>query len=332
MLPIQDIFPLLQSPKNIFLTTHHKPDGDALGSMLGLHHYLVKKGHNVTSVSPGEIPSFLEWMPGINIMYNFEETPTESFEALKNADIIIGLDFNNFGRTKHLESHLAEAKQIKVLIDHHLEPSTLWDYGWSIPSKSSTCEMVYDFINALNDRESIDQNIAACLYTGVMTDTGIFRFPVATSSVHLMVSELLKTGLDHSKIYDEVYDSWTENRMRFLGYVLIEKMEVYKKYNSALITLSRKDMNLFNIQSGDTEGLVNYPLSIANIQFATLITERSDEIKLSFRSKGNFDVSTFASKYFKGGGHFNASGGISKINFLETIDNFKAILHNNHPK
>ena len=332
MRQIQDAFPLLQSPKHIFITTHHKPDGDAIGSMLALYHYLTKKGHKVSAVSPGEIPDFLEWIPGVATMLNYEFQPAESLEALKTADLIFCLDFNDFNRTKHLEQFLSEATQPKILIDHHLFPKPVWDYGMSIPEKSSTCEMVYDFINLCGDNALIDLDIAACLYTGVMTDTGSFKFPITTAAVHTMVADLKHRGLDHTRIHEEVYDSWSEDRMRFLGYVLIEKMEVFHKYNSALISLSRKDLNLFKTQNGDTEGLVNYPLSITGIKFATLVTERSDEIKLSFRSKGNFDVSAFAKQYFDGGGHFNASGGRSKTSFIETIAYFKKILSDIHPR
>lgn len=332
MRPIQDAFPLLHSPKKIFITTHHKPDGDAIGSMLGLYHYLTKKGHHVTPVSPGEIPEFLEWMPGVSVMLNYEEQATASLEALKEADLIFCLDFNDYSRTKTLEQPLAEATQPKILIDHHLFPKPYWDYGMSLPEKSSTCEMVYDFILLAGDQLLLDLDMAACLYTGLMTDTGSFKFPITTAGAHYMAAHLKSLGLDHTKIHEEVYDAWTENRMRFLGYVLIDKMEIMRKYNSALITLSRKDMNLFNIQSGDTEGLVNYPLSITGIKFATLITERSDEVKMSFRSKGSFDVSAFARNYFDGGGHFNASGGRTKTNFLDTIIYFKKILSDIHPK
>jgi len=332
MLPIQEAFHLLKSPKKIFLTTHHKPDGDAIGSMLGIHLYLAKKGHKVTSVSPGEIPYFLEWIPGVPDMLNFEQHEKEALSALSAADLIICLDLNDFARTKYLETHLAAALQPKILIDHHLFPKDVWDYGWSLPSKSSTCEMVYDLICAMGDKHLLDLDIAACLYTGVMTDTGSFRFPVTTQSVHAMAGELIGMGLNHTRIHEEVYDSWSESRMKFLGYVLIERMEVFKKYNTALISLSRKDMNLFNVQNGDTEGMVNYPLSIANISFAALITERSDEVRMSFRSKGNFDVNTFARHYFDGGGHYNASGGKSKATFAETIDKFKQIITDNHPK
>lgn len=331
MRPIQDAFPLLQSPKRIFITTHHKPDGDAIGSMLGLYLYLTKKGHKVTAVSPGEIPEFLMWMPGEANMLNYEAQPKESLDALKDAELIFGLDFNDFSRTKYLTQFLEDATQPKLLIDHHLFPKPVWDYGMSIPEKSSTCEMVYDFINMCGDNALLDLDIAACLYTGLMTDTGSFKFPVTSASVHLMAADLKRLGLDHTRIHEAVYDSWSEGRMRFLGYVLIEKMEVFHKYNSALIALSRKDLNLFKAQSGDTEGLVNYPLSISGIEFATLITERADEVKLSFRSKGNFDVSSFARQYFEGGGHFNASGGRTKTTFIETIAYFKKILSDIHP-
>ena len=332
MRPIQDAFPLLQTPRKIFITTHHKPDGDAIGSMLGLAHYLRKKGHTVSPVSPGEIPAFLDWMPGVSTMLNYEEQPKESLEAINTADLIFCVDFNDYSRTKHLETFLAAATQPKILIDHHLFPAPVWDYGMSIPEKSSTCEMVYDFINLCGDNELIDLDMAECLYTGLMTDTGSFKFPITSASVHTMAADLKRRGLDHTRIHEEVYDSWSESRMRFLGYVLIEKMEVFHKYNSALIALSRKDMNLFKVQSGDTEGLVNYPLSISGIKFATLITERHDEVKFSFRSKGTFDVSKFAKLYFDGGGHFNASGGRSKMSFTDSIAYFKKILSDIHPK
>jgi len=300
--------------------------------MLGLYHYLLKKGHHVTPVSPGEIPEFLEWMPGASVMLNYEEQQKDSLKALTEAELIFCLDFNDYSRTKHLELPLAAATQPKILLDHHLFPKDYWNYGLSIPEKSSTCELVYDFINLMEDNALIDTDIAECLYTGVLTDTGSFRFPVTSASVHSMIANLMLHGLEHAKIHEYIYDSWSENRMRFLGYVLMDRMEVFHKYNSALITLSKKDMGTFNIHSGDTEGLVNYPLSIQGIRFATLITERNDEVKMSFRSKGDFDVSSFARLHFDGGGHFNASGGRTKTSFKETIAYFKKILSDIHPQ
>jgi phosphoesterase RecJ-like protein len=331
MLPIQDLFHLLETPKKIFITTHHKPDGDAAGSVLALQLYLQKKGHKVATVIPSELPSFLEWMPCFTGLVNYEASPAKAEAALAEADIIFGLDFNDFSRTKHLAQLLAESKQPKALIDHHLLPAAVWNYGMSRPEKSSTCEMVYDFINICGDNALIDADIASCLYVGVMTDTGSFRFPVTTAEVHEMVADLKRKGIEHSKIHEAVYDNWTLKRMQFLGYVLLEKMEIFPQYGAGLISLSKKELKLFEVSSGDLEGLVNYPLSIEGIRFATLITERSDEVKLSFRSKGDFDVSSFARKYFNGGGHANASGGHTQGPFSETIAYFKQILSDIHP-
>ncbi|MCB0698864.1 MAG: bifunctional oligoribonuclease/PAP phosphatase NrnA [Chitinophagaceae bacterium] len=332
MQPIKDVFPLLESPKKIFVVAHHKPDGDAVGSMLALYHYLTEKGHTVSAVTPSAVPEFLEWMPGVRELVNYEEYQEKALKALDESDIIFGLDFNDFSRTKHLTEALAEATQPKVLIDHHLRPAPVWDYGVSIPEKSSTSEMVYDFINLAGDNDLIDTDIAECIYTGVMTDTGSFRFPVTTGDTHRLVADLIDKGLKQSKIHEYVYDTWSVTRMHFVGYVLLEKMEIFPQYKAGLITLSKKDLKLFNISSGELEGLVNYPLSIANIRFATIITERGDEVKLSFRSKGDFDVRTFANKYFNGGGHFNASGGRSNMSFEETVTSFKQILSDIHPR
>lgn len=332
MRQIQDVFPLLQTPKKIFVTTHHKPDGDAIGSMLAIYHYLTAKGHTVTAVSPSELPEFLMWMPGVEHLLNYESEPKLALKALEECDLVFGVDFNDFSRTKYLTEALQNAPQPKVLIDHHLNPKDVWAYGMSIPEKSSTCEMVYDFINLNNDNALITIDIAECIYTGVLTDTGSFRFAITTASVHDLVADLKRRGLNHSRIHEEVYDTWSASRMQFLGYVLMEKMEIFPQYNAGLIALSKKELKLFNVSSGDTEGLVNYPLSIAGIRFATLITERGDEVKMSFRSKGDFDVCSFAGTYFNGGGHFNASGGRSTASFNDTVAHFKQILSDIHPR
>lgn len=332
MKPIQEAFSLLQSPKRIFITTHHKPDGDAIGSMLGLYHYLVKKGHKVTAVSPSELPDFLMWMPGVEHLYNYEAGSKVCDEALAQSELIFCVDFNDFSRTKHMTQQLEKAHQPKVLIDHHLLPKDTWTYGMSIPEKSSTCEMVYDFINLAGDNQLIDPTMAACLYTGVLTDTGSFRFNATTASTHRMCADLKDKGLEHSIIHEHIHDSWSLRRMQFLGYILLERMEVFHRFNTGLIALSRQDLKLFDVTTGDTEGLVNYPLSISGIRFSTLITERADEVKLSFRSKGDFDVSSFAREHFSGGGHFNASGGRSNLSFSETVARFKEILSDIHPR
>lgn len=331
MKPIQECFVLLQSPKTIFITTHHKPDGDAIGSMMALAHYFLKKGHKVHPVSPSEVPDFLGWIPGIELAMNHEAEPKAVEKALAESDLIFCLDFNDFSRVKNMEQLLTSATQPKVLIDHHMFPKPTFDFGVSDSSKSSTCEMVYDFINLAGDNSYIDDKIGACIYTGTMTDTGSFRFPVTSASVHEMIADLLRKGLKHSPIHDEIYDSWSEHRMRFLGYVLKEKMEIFPEWNAGLISISQKDLDEYESKTGDTEGLVNYPLSIAGVRFATLIIERKDGIKLSFRSKGDFDVNSFARTHFGGGGHFNASGGQSSQSFTETILCFKKILSEFHP-
>lgn len=331
MKPVQDAFHLLEQPKRIFITTHFKPDGDAVGSMLALYHYLRQLGHQVTAVSPSDIPAFLGWMPGVEHLYNYEAESARVIRALKEAELIFGLDFNDFSRTKYLGPHLEASPAPKILIDHHLLPAPVWDYGMTNPAKSSTCEMVYDFIYSHNGEKYINNDIAACLYTGVMTDTGSFRFPATTASSHAMIADLKEKGLEHSPIHEAVYDSWSLSRMQFLGYILLNKMEIFPSWNAGLICISRSDIKTYNISTGDTEGLVNYPLSISGIRFSTLITEHADEVKLSFRSKGDFDVSEFARRFFHGGGHFNASGGRSGSSFQETIDKFKKILPDIHP-
>ena len=332
MKPIADAIPLLKTLKRIFITTHYKPDGDAIGSVLALYHYLRLKGHSVTVVAPSEVPEFLNWLPGVDQIINNEADPELAQAALETAEVIFGLDFNDFDRTNALAPFLADAGGTKILIDHHLFPSPLWDYGVSIPEKSSTCEMVYDFINLSGDNALINEEIATCIYTGVMTDTGSFRFPVTTAAVHRMIADLKDRGLNHSMIHENVHDTWSANRMRFIGYALIERMEIFPESHAGLITVSKKDLKLFNLSSGDTEGLVNYPLSIKGIRFATLITERGDEVKLSFRSKGDFDVNKFAREHFSGGGHFNASGGKSSESLNDTVSRFKQILSEFHPR
>ncbi|MDI9319677.1 MAG: DHH family phosphoesterase [Phycisphaerales bacterium] len=328
---IQDCLSLLQSPQSIFITTHHKPDGDAIGSVMGLAHYFIKKGHRVFPVSPSEVPDFLSWIPGLETVYNYEAEPKKVEQALDESSLIFCLDFNDLGRVRTMETLLASATQPKILIDHHLFPKPYFEYGVSDASKSSTCEMIYDFINTAGDNALIDETIGACLYTGVMTDTGSFRFPATKASVHRMIADLMDKELKHSPIHEEIYDNWTEGRMKFLGYILKEKMEIFPELHSGLITIAQKDIDDYNVQTGDTEGLVNYPTSIAGIRFATLIIERKDGIKMSFRSKGNFDVNTFAREHFNGGGHFNASGGQSSQSFTETILRFKKILSEIHP-
>lgn len=330
MQDIAAVLPILATPKKIFITTHHKPDGDAIGSTLGLYHFLKEKGHFPTVVSPSEIPDFLQWMPSIETVMNFETESKASLKLLNDCDLIFCLDFSRIDRVKLMEPYLRKATQSKILIDHHLNPELdFFQFGICNAAKSSTCEMVYDFINLAAPEFVWNDGIMQCLYTGVMTDTGSFRFPATTASVNDMIATFKRNQFNHSPIHEQVYDTYTESRIRLLGYALYEKMELIPQHHIGIIALSSEEINRFGNHVGDTEGLVNYPLTIENITTAVLLIERKEEVKLSFRSKGNIDVSTFAQTYFNGGGHFNAAGGSSKDTLQNTLKKLHDLISDN---
>lgn len=330
MKSITEIYGLLTTPRRVAITTHQKPDPDAMGSSLGLYHFLRSFGHEVTVISPTNWASWLNWMPGTDKVIDFEASPDKAEEALKNAEWLFCLDFNIFSRTKNLAPKLYEVRCTRILIDHHQQPDAdNFEYGASDTSKSSTCEMIYDFIVGSGHRDRINNTIAECLYAGVMADTGSFRFASTHAGVHRMVAELKDKGLDHAKVHENIYDNFLENRLRFLGHVLMNRMELYYEYNTALIAISKKDLLRFQIKTGDTEGLVNYPLSIQGIKLAALVIDRDEERKWSFRSKGGFDVNSFARKYFNGGGHFNAAGGRSPDSLETTVQKFLEAMKEN---
>lgn len=329
MLSIDHIFQALESPKKIFITTHQKPDADAIGSSLGLYHYLKLKGHEPTVVIPNELPDFLHWMPGIETVLNFESESKACLGVLKEAELIFCLDFNHLSRIKQLEAPVRNAVQPRILIDHHLQPEPEVFYaGTSDPDKSSTCEMIYDFIIQTGDKELINDDIARCLYTGTMTDTGSFRFPATNANVHEMIAFFKSRGLQHSRIHEDVYDSWTENRMRFIGYAMYQKMEVVYQGKLSIMALTEEEIKPFNLLAGDTEGLVNMPLGIQSVKVSVLLTQKNGIIKLSFRSKGQIDVSTFSRQHFNGGGHFNAAGGSSEESMEATLTKLKSLITN----
>jgi phosphoesterase RecJ-like protein len=330
MKPVQEIFPLLTAPRKVVITTHQKPDPDAMGSSLGMYHFLISLGHEVSVISPTNWATWLNWMPSSEVIIDYELTPEKGHEALNKADWLFCLDFNIFSRTKQLTQKLYDFKGTKILIDHHQQPDTAsFDYGISDTAKSSTAEMVYDFIVQSGHSDKINTPIAECLYAGVMADTGSFRFASTTASVHHMVAFLKERGLEHSKVHENIYDNFLENRLRFIGHVLMNRMEVYYEYNTVLIAISKKDLLRFQVKTGDTEGLVNFPLSIQGIKLAGLVIDRDEERKWSFRSKGGFDTNTFARKYFNGGGHFNASGGRSYDSLEITVEKFKTAMKEN---
>ena len=330
MLQINEIFPQLRDPKNVVITTHQKPDGDAMGSSLGLFHFLKQLGHSVTVVSPTNWADFLDWMPSTKLVLDYERQTEEANELIDKADWIFCLDFNTLSRTKRMEEKLANATGIRILIDHHQEPQIeKFAYGVSSTNKSSTCEMVYDLIMDSGNEAFINESVAECLYSGVMTDTGSFRFPSTSASVHRMVAILKDKGLQHSQVHEALFDNYLENRFRFIGHILLNRMEIFYEYNTALIAVNQQDLIKYDIITGDTEGLVNYPLSIKGIKLAAIVIDRGEERKCSFRSKGSFDVNTFARKYFNGGGHFNAAGGQSKEPLDAVVAKFKEALTEN---
>jgi bifunctional oligoribonuclease and PAP phosphatase NrnA len=308
---------------------HQKPDGDAMGSALGLYHFLIQLGHTVTVISPTNWASFLNWMPAVEKVIDFSAKKELATTTLNESDIVFCLDFNVLHRTKNLAPLLENYKGISVLIDHHEQPQhDYFTYGESNTAKSSTCEMVYDFIVDSGYGDKINNEVAQCLYTGVMTDTGSFRFPITSANVHKMVAHFKELGMNHTIIHENIYDSFLENRLRFTGFVLLNRMEVFYEYNTALMAISKADLLRFHIKTGDTEGLVNYLLTIQGIRFAAIVIDRDEERKWSFRSKGDIDVNTFARLHFDGGGHYNAAGGSSKDSLEETIKKFKSVLPN----
>lgn len=330
MQPIQDIYAQLGEKKKIVITTHQKPDADAMGSSLGLYHFLKSFGHEVQVISPTNWARWLNWMEGTSEVIDFELDRADAEKELKNIDWLFCLDYNHFNRTKNLAPSLAALDCVKILIDHHREPDeAAFTYGVSDTSKSSTCEMIYDFIAGSGHADRINNTIAECLYAGVVADTGSFRFSSTHAGVHRMVAALKENGLDHTKVHEALYDNFLENRLRFLGHVLSNRMEIDYELNTALIYISKFELLKYDIKTGDTEGLVNYPLSIQGIKLVGCVIDRDEERKWSFRSKGGFDTNAFARKYFNGGGHFNASGGHDSASLQETIQKFRKAIREN---
>lgn len=330
MLPIQDIFPLLNQPRRVVITTHQKPDADAMGSSLALRHFLEQLGHTVTVISPTNWAGWVDWMPGTRQVLDYERDRIKAEAILEEAEWLFCLDFNIFHRTKTMTEKLKSLTCTKILIDHHQEPDTVsFNYGVSNTSKSSTCEMIYDFIVDSGHAALINENISECIYAGVVGDTGSFRFSSAHAGVHTLVADLKSRGLDHGKIHQGLFDNFLENRLRFIGHVLLHRMEIFYEYNAALIAIPKSDLLKYHIKTGDTEGLVNFPQSIQGIKLVALVIDRDEERKWSFRSKGDFDCNTFARSYFEGGGHYNAAGGRSSDSLEQTVQRFKEVLKEN---
>jgi bifunctional oligoribonuclease and PAP phosphatase NrnA len=319
---ISQLQQLLSTPQNICITSHQNPDADALGSSLALSHYLRAKGHTTNIISSTPYPQNLAWMAGskeIHILYNHNKNDIQ--QIIDASSIFFCLDFNIHTRTKDLSPFLQAYTKTKVLIDHHMEPDTaFFDYGISQPELSSTCEMIYNFICEANDAHLISKDIADCIYAGTMTDTGSFRYSSTAASTHAMVAVLMQAGVVPNYVHENIFDVFPERRLRILGYVLNQRLIVLPEFKAAYMWLDEKDSIAFDVQQGDTEGFVNYPLGISGITMAVFITSKEGEVRMSFRSKGNVDVNNFARTYFNGGGHHNASGGRGLATVAETLE------------
>lgn len=327
--PVVNVAPvrqLLSSVRKIVITTHHKPDGDAMGSSLGLYNFLKGKGHEVKVIVPSEYPDFLHWLPGHNDVEVFAPSNPSHVEAILGADVLFCLDFNWMNRTEAMEPVLRKARGIKILIDHHLDPESAYDHVFSHTDACATAELIYEFIDALGQKSSITPEIAECLYCGIMTDTNSFRYSSMKAATHRIVAALMEHGAENYRIHERVYDNFTENRLRLLGYILKDKLTVLPEFHTAYISMSSAELDMFNFKSGDTEGIVNYALSIQGIKFAVFFVERDGLIKISFRSKDQFSAKEFAANYFEGGGHRNASGGKSELSLSATVERFLTVL------
>ena len=324
---ISELKQLLSTPKKIVIVPHKNPDGDAMGSTLALDHYLKQLGHDSIVIAPNDYPNFLAWLPGNDSVLIYESNVKEASTKIQEADLIFTLDFNALHRTGDMEKPLATSEAIKVLIDHHQQPDDYAKYVYSDVTICSTCQMVYHFFEKLDVLDTITPAIATCIYTGIMTDTGSFRFSSTTSTTHRVIAELIDKGAHNSEIHNNIYDTNSYNRLQLLGKAL-NNLKVVRHLNTAYISLSQEELNSFNFKKGDTEGVVNYGLSVKGVKFAAIFIEHKQEgiIKISLRSKGNFDVNNFARQHFNGGGHINAAGGRSDIGLKATVEKFIAIL------
>lgn len=327
MQKLESLREYLETPKKIVITTHFKPDADALGSSLGLGNYLKKKGHQVNLISPSDYPEFLNWMEGESEVINYEaRKKKKSQKLIQEADIIFCLDFNCLNRINELGELVRVAPALKVLIDHHLDPEQFADFELWSTNAAATAELVYELIIRFNDRQYIDQSIAECLYAGIMTDTGQFKHPNTTKNIHLVTADLIELGADIAKVGRYIYDNNSIDRLKFTGYALSQKLKVLKNLRTAYFWISADDLKKFNSKTGDTEGLVNYALSLKDVVFSAVIIERPEAVRLSLRSKGGFSVNDFARDHFSGGGHPNAAGGVSEKGLEETVADFERIV------
>lgn len=322
---IESISNLLSKPQKIVIVTHTGPDGDAIGSSLGLYHFLLTGLHSVSVIVPTTAPEYLQILPHNEEIVVFEDDPTKGSRLLQDADIIFMLDFNAASRAKGMENLLTQANAIKVMIDHHQAPVVEVDFAVWDTLACSTAELVFRFIDSLGLKKRINHVIASCLYMGICSDTGRFKYNLSADAYRI-TALLMEQGAEVDKINNALFDNFSESRLRFLGFCLTERLQIFSEYSTAIIALSKEDMERFKYKAGDLEGIVNYPLSIANIRFSALLKEAGNEVRLSLRSKGGFAVNEFSASHFKGGGHKNAAGGTSTLSLADTVKAFISLL------
>ena len=324
---IQAIQLLLSTPKKIAIIPHRSPDGDAMGSTLGLYHFLLKNNQHPVVVSPNEFPDFLAWMPGSETVKIFEKDKINCTQILEEAELIFTLDFNALHRVGEMEQVLNKLSAPFIMIDHHQSPDNYAAFTYSDTSFGSTCEMLYNFISYLGKKSDIDKTIGTCIYTGILTDSGSFRFPKTTGTTHRIIADLIDLGVENTQIPTLLFDNSSYGRLQLLGRAL-QNMKVLTDKKTAFTTLTQDELNTFDHIKGDTEGIVNYGLSIKGIVFTAIFIENKEEkiIKISFRSQGEFDVNLFAREHFNGGGHRNAAGGKSEVSMEETVKKFEDLV------
>jgi len=324
---IQKAKKYVEKGESFVIVTHVSPDGDALGSSLGLYHFLNEYGKDkVNIIVPNNFPSFYRWMPGVKDVIIHEKYPEFAEKLIAEADVIFCLDFNEPKRIEKLAPAVVAAEGRKVMIDHHLNPADFCRVVMSYPQFSSTSEMIFRFICRMGMFDKMNKKAAECIYTGMMTDTGAFTYNSNQPEIYTIIGELIKKGINKDEIYRKVNQVHTESRLRMMGYVLYEKMKLYPGHHAALITLSQEELKRFHYQPGDTEGFVNLPLSMNEVSFVVFLREDSDYIKVSLRSVGDFPCNEFASRYFGGGGHKNASGGEFFGSLEEAVSVFEKAL------
>lgn len=325
---LDELFQYLQTPRKIALLTHVRPDGDAIGSALAMKMYLEKKGHTAHVIAPDDFPDFLDWMPQSNQVYVHLRNRKTCFAILTQMECIFFLDFNAMKRIELLGEDVQKLYQpiVSVMIDHHREPDDFTQYRLWDDQASSTAELVYTFMQLAGDIHLMDKDIAACLYAGMALDTGVFQYSNTTPKVHQIAGALMEYGLQVDAIHNALYNQYGENRLRFIGYLLTQKMQLIPEYRTAYMSITMKEAEQFSLSIGDKEGIVNIPLAMRDVDIAILFTEDKDKIKISFRSKGDVNVEAFSRRFYNGGGHKNASGGSSRLSLEETERNLQVNL------